>query len=409
MEPRASGRRGSAFTGQSCDWCRRETVSLHPHGGSTTKRLGLIVNPMAGLGGRVGLKGSDGLQIQALAREMGAASPAQHRAAEALTALATRERQVEIVTYPGEMGADVARGCGIVPHVVGSIRADATTAQETCAAARSLRDLHAGIVMFVGGDGTARDMVEAVGITVPVIGVPAGVKMQSAVYAVNPTSAGHIAVGYLSGEIRTLHDAEVIDLDEEAYRRGVVSSRLYGYLRVPLQRRLVQPRKSPSPLSEGASRDAIALGVVESMQDDVMYIIGPGTTTRSILERLGLPKTLIGVDVLLRRRLIAVDANEADLLRLLRQYAAKIVIAPIGGQGFLLGRGNQQLSPLVIRIVGKENLIVVSTLDKILSLAGRPLLVDTDDPDIDRLLSGPMRVTTGYREELVYPVMAPLR
>ena len=381
-------------------------MSLRPRGTSSSKRLGLIVNPMAGLGGRVGLKGSDGLQIQTLARELGATSPAQHRAAEALTALATGGGQVEIVTYPGEMGADVARDCGFVPLVVGTIRVGATTAQDTCTAARSLRDLDAAIVMFAGGDGTARDMVEAVGATLPVIGVPAGVKMQSAVYAINPMSAGHIAAGYLSGEIQKLHEAEVLDLDEEAYRRGVVSPRLYGYLSVPLQRRLLQPRKSPSPLTEEASLDAIASDVIERMQDDVMYVVGPGTTTRPILGKLGLPKTLIGVDVLLRRRLIAVDANEAELLRLLRQHAAKIVVTPIGGQGFLFGRGNQQISPSVIRAVGKENVIVVSTLDKILSLGGRPLLVDTDDPDVDRQLSGPIRVTTGYRDQLVYPVLA---
>jgi len=357
----------------------------------------------------VGLKGSDGLPTQTLARHLGAVSPARHRAGEALAALAGLRHQIEIVAYPGEMGADVAKACGFTPHVVGTIRSCATTAHDTYTAAQTLRDLGAAFVMFAGGDGTARNMVEAVGTTVPAIGIPAGVKIQSAVYAVNPTSAGHVAASYLRGEIRTLHEAEVLDLDEEAYRQGVVSPRLYGYLRVPLERRLLQPRKSPSLPAERASLDAIATEVIEGMQDDVMYVVGPGTTTRPILGCLGLPKTLIGVDVLLRRCLIAVDANEAELLHLLQQHAAKIVVTPIGGQGFIFGRGNQQISPSVIRAVGKENVIVVSTLEKILSLEGCPLLVDTDDPDIDRQLSGLIKVTTGYRERLVYPVVAPFR
>jgi predicted polyphosphate/ATP-dependent NAD kinase len=199
---------------------------------------------------------------------LGAVSPAQHRAGEALAALAGLRHQIEIVTYPGEMGADVAKACGFTPLVVGTIRSCATTAQDTSTAAQTLRDLGAAFVMFAGGDGTARNMVEAVGTTVPAIGIPAGVKIQSAVYAVNPTSAGHVAASYLRGEIRTLHEAEVLDLDEEAYRQGVVSPRLYGYLRVPLERRLLQPRKSPSLPTERASLDAIATEVIEGMQDD---------------------------------------------------------------------------------------------------------------------------------------------
>ena len=384
-------------------------MSSRPDGFSSARQLGLIVNPIAGLGGRVGLKGSDGLPTQNLARQRGAVSPAQHRAGEALAALAGLRHQIEIVTYPGEMGADVAGACGFTPRVVGTIRPGATTAKDTSTAAQMLRDLGVALVLFAGGDGTARDMVEAVGATVPALGIPAGVKIQSAVYAINPTSAGHVAARYLRGEIPTVHEAEVLDLDEEAFRQGAVSPRLYGYLRVPVERRLLQPRKSPSLLTESASLDAIATDVIEGMQDDVMYFVGPGTTTRPILGLLGLPKTLIGVDVLLRRRLIDADANEAELLHLLQQHAAKIVVTPIGGQGFLFGRGNQQISPSVIRAVGKENVIVVSALDKILSLEGRPLLVDTDDPDIDRQLSGLIKVTTGYRERLVYPVMAPFR
>jgi predicted polyphosphate/ATP-dependent NAD kinase len=359
------------------------------------------------MGGKVGLKGSDGLAIQQRARELGAVPEASSRTIVALQQLQSLIGDVEVVTYPGEMGEDAARACAFSPTVFGSIQPGHTTPADTQRAAQEMRRREASLILFAGGDGTARDIYEAVGDTVPVLGIPAGVKIHSGVYAISSASAGDLAALYLSGAVTALREAEVMDLDEETYRQGMVSPRLYGYLKIPFQRHLVQARKSPSPPGEAGVLNAIALDIIDQMQDDVLYIIGPGTTTRPILSSLGREKTLIGVDVLWHRRLVAVDANEATLLKLLETHQqARIVVTPIGGQGFIFGRGNQQVSPAVLRKVGRENIMVVSTEEKLQSLGGQPLLVDTGAQDVDQMLTGYLKVITGYNERIVYRVGA---
>jgi predicted polyphosphate/ATP-dependent NAD kinase len=271
-------------------------------------------------------------------------------------------------------------------------------------AAREMLQLHVTLLLFAGGDGTARDIYNAIGDGLPVLGIPAGVKIHSAVFGANPISAGDLAASYLRGKVSNLREAEVMDIDEEAFRQGVVSARLYGYLKVPFQRRLLQGLKTPSSPGQRAAMAAIAADVVSNMEDGWLYIIGPGTTTRAITSRLGLDKTLIGVDVVADGELIATDVNESQLLELLEGRKAKIVVTPIGGQGYIFGRGNQQISPKVIEKVGRENILVVSTTGKIHSLRGRPLWVDTGDQAVDEMLSGYTRVITGYDEQIVYKV-----
>jgi len=380
------------------------------------KRLGLIVNPIAGIGGRVGLKGSDGAEIQKKALALGAVPQSLNRAIQALERITSID-DLDVITYPGEMGEDAARACGFAPTVigVGSIKQGETTPEDTRSAAREMLQLNVSLLLFAGGDGTARDIYNAIGESLPTLGIPAGVKIHSAVYATNPVNAGALAALFLQGRLSSLREAEVMDIDEEAFRRGIVSAKLYGYLKVPFQRRLVQSLKTPSGPGEEASLQAIAYAVVDEMKDDCLYIIGPGTTTRAITSGLGLSKTLIGVDVVCRgerregregrgAKLVATDVNESQLLKLLEGRSAKIIVTPIGGQGYIFGRGNQQISPQVIERVGKNNVVVVSTAGKIHSLGGRPLLVDTGDRAVDRMLSGYIRVVTGYREQIVYRV-----
>jgi predicted polyphosphate/ATP-dependent NAD kinase len=370
--------------------------------------LGLIVNPIAGLGGRVGLKGSDGLQIQRKARMMGAQSPAPARAEGALERLLPLKRSLELVTCPGEMGEDAARRVGFAPTVIGEIVPGATTAEDTVAAAKHMSRLGAALIMFAGGDGTARDVVRAVGDATPVLGIPAGVKILSGSFATSARAAGELALRFIEGKTTGLREVEVLDLDEDDYRHGRVSPRLYGYLRVPFDRRMLQARKSPSAPDEQGALQAIAADITDRMEADVAYIIGPGTTTRPILTMLGLRKTLVGVDVVRNRRLLAEDANETVLLEILRTCAGKIVVTPIGGQGYVFGRGNQQISPAVIRVVGRDNIMVVSAPSKIADLRGRPLLVDTGDEDTDRAMCGYMLVITGYRDRSVYRIASSL-
>jgi predicted polyphosphate/ATP-dependent NAD kinase len=366
------------------------------------KKLGLIVNPLAGLGGRVGLKGSDGAEIQKKALELGAAPESQDRAIQALERIKGVDG-LEIVTYPGEMGEDAAKACGFEPQVIGAINPGETTAEDTRNAARDMLRLSVDLVIFAGGDGTARDMYQAVGLDLPVLGIPAGVKIHSAVYATSPGNAGELAALYLKGGLASLREAEVMDIDEEAVRQGVVSAKLYGYLKIPFRTSLVQSLKTPSA-GEATSLASIAYDVVENMEDDWLYIIGPGTTTQAITDELGLQKTLIGVDVVLDQKLLAADVNEAQLLDLLKGRQAKIIVTLIGGQGYIFGRGNQQISPRVIEKVGRENILVVSTKEKLYALGQRPLWVDTGDQTVDRMLTGYIRVVTGYNERAVRKV-----
>ncbi|CAG0981505.1 hypothetical protein ANAEL_01772 [Anaerolineales bacterium] len=367
-------------------------------------RIGLIVNPLAGIGGRVGLKGSDGIETQRRALELGAVSESIHRASLSLIQLLQTESTLEVVTFPREMGETSAREAGFSPTVIGETGAS-TTAEDTRHAVREISTLGVDLILFAGGDGTARDVCSAISEGFPCLGIPAGVKIHSAVYATNPKHAGELAGMYLAGKAR-LREAEVLDLDEEAYRDGRVSTRLYGTLHVPYRPLLLQNQKAPSPASETHQAEAIAADVVDGMQSGVAYILGPGTTTRAIAQELNVEKTLVGVDVVHDGKLIAKDVTQKQLLELTETLPAKIIVTPIGGQGFLFGRGNQQIGPEVIRKVGRGNIIVVSTSDKLRALRLQPLIVDTGDTEVDALLEGYFSVITGYKESMVYKVIS---
>lgn len=390
-------------------------------------KLGLIVNPLAGIGGRVGLKGSDGAEIQERALELGAEPQASSRAAQALEQLRSVP-DLDLITYPGEMGENAARASGFEPTVIGRIASGATTAQDTVEAAREMQRAGIDLLLFAGGDGTARDIYRAIGEELPALGIPAGVKIHSAVYATNPASAGSLAALYLQGRVTSLQEAEVMDINEEAFRAGTVSAKLYGYLKIPFLTSLVQSQKTAS-IGGSGSLTAIAEDVVERMEAGCLYIVGPGTTTRAIAVELGLEKTLLGVDVFQASRsdargdrggrLVKADANETELLELLDgDGQAKIIVTLIGGQGFIFGRGNQQISPRVIQAAGAslssgdgtirpwENIVVVGTKDKLSALGSKPLRVDTGDPALDEALSGYVTVVTGYHERAVRKVSA---
>ena len=370
---------------------------------ANTKKLGLIVNPIAGLGGRVGLKGSDGLRVQLKALALGAVPHALDRAIEALERLRQLE-ELEIVTWAGAMGEEAARACGLDATVAGAADSTDSTADDTRAAASEMRERGVDLLLFAGGDGTARDICEAVGEDLPALGIPAGVKIHSAVYATNPLNAGDLAALFLSGRVSALRAAEVMDIDEEAVRQGRISAHLYGYLRVPLRTSLVQSVKAASGPGEEAVMEAIAAAVSESMEDNTLYLVGPGTTTRAILARMGLEKTLIGVDAVEDGKLVASDLNEDQILALIGGRhidGTKVIVTPVGGQGCIFGRGNQQLSPEVLTRVGRDNITVVGTQEKLNALGTSGLWVDTGDREVDAMLAGHLRVVTGYKEEAV--------
>jgi len=372
-------------------------------------RLGLIVNPVAGMGGRVGLKGTDGAECLARARELGALPLAPGRAGLALSLLLPASEEFRLHTCPGPMGETAAAEAGLPAELIDLPVGPETGPEDTRAAARMMADMGIDLLLFAGGDGTARDIAEAVGERVLCLGIPAGVKIHSAVFATTPRHAGEIALAMARGRHVTRKLAEVMDIDEEAFRRGEVRSRLFGVLQVPSDRRRLQGLKSGSPKSEAAIQKAIAADLAEGMEPGVLYFIGPGTTTRELKRLLGFDGTLLGVDAVRDGQLLAADCSEKQLLDLAAAQGpggVKIIITPIGGQGFLFGRGNQQFSPEVLGQVGWKNICVAAAPGKLASLGGAPLRLDTGDPHTDGALSGYYRVTTGYREAVMVRVEA---
>jgi predicted polyphosphate/ATP-dependent NAD kinase len=377
---------------------------FEPKRGEKVRKVGLLVNPIAGMGGKVGLKGSDGWEIIKKAQELGAQPEAPLKALQALQGLLPVKDSIRIITYPKEMGENIVRQCGFSYVTVGLLTGDFTTAQDTKNAARKMSEAGVELLIFAGGDGTARNVYDIVRDALPVIGIPAGVKIHSAVFATNPRNAGELALLYLENKAVSLRLSEVMDIDEEAFRQGRLSAKLYGYMNIPFERHLVQNLKAGRAPDEDETIKAIADYLIDNMEKDVAYIIGPGTSTAVLLERLQLPSTLLGVDVVVNKEIAKKDVAESDLLVLVRERKAKIVVTVIGGQGYILGRGNQQISADVIRKVGEKNVIVIATKDKIVSLKGQPFLVDTGDDEVNQLLKGYIRVTTGYNEALVYKV-----
>lgn len=366
--------------------------------------LGLIVNPAAGLGGPLGLKGSDGAATlrEALARGAVPAAPARVREALAIVAAAG---PVRVLAAAGDMGEAVARAAGLEPEIVPGGALGATTAEETRSAAAVIEKAGADLLLFAGGDGTARDIASAVGTRLPAVGIPAGVKMHSAVYAVTPRAAGTIAARHLARPL-PLRELEVMDIDEPGYRAGVLSAQLFGYLACPYDRLLTQGVKEGRVNGDLAAADAIAAEVIERLVPGRFYLLGPGTTTRAIARRLGIEKTLLGVDVIRDGALVMADAAGPDLAALLEGRDFGVIVTPIGGQGHILGRGNQQIGAALLQRAGKGGLTVVATPGKLASLQARPLRVDTGDPELDRALSGPIRVVTGYRTAAICSVEA---
>jgi len=362
------------------------------------KKIGLIINPIAGMGGSVGLKGTDG--VSSKAKSMGAVPKSAERTALALEALIEMKEQLQVIAGHGPMGEDVARELGFPVRTVGRAFGGETTSADTMIAAEKMAEEKVDLLMFAGGDGTARDIYSAVKDRLTVVGIPAGVKIHSAAYAINPRKAGDLAKKFLLADSASTNEVEVIDIDEEAFRRESVKTKLFGYLKTPAEKNFLQVKKASSIKSDEQAQWDIAHFIVENMEKDTFYIIGPGSTTRPIMQLLNLPYTLLGVDLIYNKKLVKNDVAEQELLDTLFG-CCKIIITPIGGQGYLLGRGNQQISAKVVERVGKANIIVVSTRSKLQKLKGKPFLVDTNDASLDKALEGYVGVITGFREKVM--------
>lgn len=363
-------------------------------------RLGLIINPVAGVGGAVALKGSDGVVEQALA--LGAVPQAQNKTALALEQLLPLKDQLQILTVAGAMGADLLASLGFHFQICYTPGSAQTTAEDTEQAATAIAEQGVDLLLFAGGDGTARNICAAVGERATVLGVPAGCKIHSGVYAISPSAAGKVIAQLVKGELVTLTEAAVMDIDETAFRQGIVRAKRFGEMRIPAELRYIQSVKNGGKESEELVLDDLAAYIASTMDDDVRYVMGSGSTVAAVMKELDLPNTLLGVDVVENGKLIASDVTATELLALVQDYPSKLVITLIGGQGHVFGRGNQQLSPAVIRTVGRANICLVATKTKLQQLEGRPLLADTGDASLDQQLQGLIPVLVGYNDYVMY-------
>lgn len=380
-------------------------------------KIGLIINPIAGMGGSVGLKGTDGIDILQKAQELGAIPHAIDRTKEFLHELRGLKQKITIVTVPGIMGENICRTEGfnteLISHKEFATRTELykTTAVHTKIAAQIMKNLKVAIIVFIGGDGTARNIFEAVQQSIACIGVPGGVKIHSSVFATNPNTAGLLVLAFLWGEI-PLREAEVLDIDEDAFRGNRVVSKLYGYLLTPYSPLYSQPSKmgSPDTVDEQTNQQGIARWIVEEIENrgpEWYYLLGPGTTIRAITQLLHVEKTLLGVDLLFQNKIIAQDLNEQQILTQLdgKWKNVKLIVTPIGAQGFIFGRGNLQLSDKVLKAIGLDNLIIIATKYKISTLPNEKLRIDSRNIEFDIQARGLYRVLVDYAEYRILEII----
>lgn len=369
-------------------------------------KIGLIINPVAGIGGPVGLKGSDGADIQALALKKGGTYQSNNKTRTSLKQIIDLKDGVSFITGTGEMGENLLKELGFYYETIGEKKIE-TTAVDTEEIAEEMVREKIDLLVFSGGDGTARNIYNAVGLSIPCIGIPAGVKIHSAVYANNPKDAGTAIRNYITNkDLANLVESEVMDIDEDKFRNNIVQAKLYGYLKVPFFKNLMQQSKASVKFSEHDIE-----GIADEIEDrirenevDICYLFGTGSTTNKILSKLGFEGSLLGVDILYKNKLVIKDGSENEVYNFCKDKKIILIITIIGGQGHLFGRGNQQISPRIIKLIDKPNIWIVATADKIYTLPGNTLRVDTSDEELDMKLSGYYKVIVGWQEQIVCAV-----
>lgn len=376
--------------------------------------LGLIVNPIAGMGGKVGLKGSDGKDILKKAIELGAKPQSIDRTRIFLKELQSISKNFKIITISGIMGGKICKEFEFemepieLPSIGHSTEIFKTNANQTREAAQILLKRNVDLILFVGGDGTARDIFESVNSKIPCLGIPGGVKIHSSVFATNPIAAAELVKEFMEKNT-SIRESEVMDINEDAFRHNRVESKLYGYLNTPYLPRYVQPSKMASPHTEEEkwNQERIAQYIINQMENEGeqwYYLLGPGTTTRTIADLLEQPKSLLGVDLFHNQKLIEKDLNEQKMLEIMEGKKVRLIVTPIGAQGFIFGRGNLQLSPKVLFKIGLENIIIIATKFKISTLPDRKMRIDSRNHEFDKEFSGLHRVIVDFGELIIIKV-----
>jgi len=376
-------------------------------------RACFILNPFAGAGGRRAWKGTDWPLPLKIAREAGPRElPAWRRAERFAAEMARQERarglRILWLAPPDPMGRGPLEGAGLRVETVPCIVEGKwpTSPDDTMGCVEECLRRGPELIVFAGGDGTARLVASAARRRAPILGVPAGVKVYSAVFSPGPEAAARLVADFFEGRAH-VEEREILDIDEDAFRRGELRARLWDYHPAPARPGLVvggkQAHHSQGELWEMEE-------IAEYFREEIarpctLLVLGPGRTVYEIKRALGVEGSLLGVDAVHNERLLGRDLDEEGILRLIRETPHRrvlIVVSPIGGQGFILGRGNQQISPRILRLVGPESLLVVATPTKLRGL--KKLLVDTGDPGLDTRLSGHVRVLVGYNRFRIVPV-----
>ncbi|MDX3975476.1 ATP-NAD kinase family protein [Shinella sp.] len=369
-------------------------------------RIGLIVNPIAGIGGPLAARSSDGFATMQEAENLGGRAVSADRALRALRRLHMLRPETEIITMADPMGLSVARAAGFNPSICGDPIKDHSTALDTQAAARSMLESRVRLILFAGGDGTARDIFETAAERIPLVGIPSGVKMHSSVFALSPEAAGETVAIALRQPLSS-RLAEIMDADAGALAAGRPSAQLFGYAATPDVPRLFQAVKGARPNGGEAEIETLGRMLAREAEPGQLLLFGPGTTMAAIKRGFGCAGTLMGVDAMVDGRVIATDADAATLERLCRTHAQRVLMVGIvGGQGFIFGRGNQQITPDVIRHVSTDSLRIIATREKLHALAPNPLRIDTGDMDLDRALEGYRRVHTGPNDSMIMCIAA---
>ena len=375
-------------------------------------RIGIVVNPDAGLGGRLGFKGSDGRAKEA--RDAGAVDRAGPRMQQCISKfkelLASSLNRMgvspTIVAWSGRMGGDWLDGFEYEQRKESPTE---STAQDTSNLVQDLLKSEVDVILYAGGDGTTRDIVNALdGNETPLIGVPGGVKMHSGCFATTPKASAEVLLAFLQGDLMVAI-TEVMDLDEETYQKGEWKVRMYGEAWTPSSPRFMQGAKEQvERASESDTIEGLANHIGNLIDDDpeLMVIWGSGGTLRRMGEHLNVELTLLGIDIQ-HKGTIHSDLNEQQLLQHLVGYEGPrlLLLAPMGGQGFLIGRGNLQLSPDVLRAIGFESILGVATPSKLLGLSS--VRIDTGDPLLDEEYQQRrfVKLLQGYRTTRVIRIL----
>ena len=382
------------------------------------RRIGIIVNPDAGLGGRLALKGSDGMAE--IARAKGAedrAGPRMYEAFEHLFSI------IELSLVPwdnvhwllpkGRMGdswiPEKMKINGKWTNI--SDTPNATTAEDTINVVNSMIEQNVEIILYAGGDGTTRDIIGALenidSASTPILGIPAGVKMHSGSFAASPRAAAEAFAAWFSGDL-LIAQTEVMDLDETLYREGEWVVKMYAEAMSPGSPRWMQGSKQRiERVSEVEILESLGDHLRETIEDDpeLLVIWGSGGTLRTLGESIGFTITVLGIDVTLGNENIGTDLDENQLINTINEHKDRFkdnartltLLSPMGGQGFLIGRGNLQLSPTVIRSIGIENILAIVTPAKLATL--NTLRIDTGDINLDQQFQEKkyMKALQGYR------------